>query len=119
MSAEQLPLPGFPDLIAAAKTRLRGVQPRRPGGVSPALLIRRKFRRRWSDLEMLVLLEIGVGTVSYTDLVERTGGSTSGVWNCLQNHLIPEDLVTAEKSAGRTLYRLSATGQTELYQVLR
>ena len=81
-------------------------------------VIQRKFRRRWSDLELLVLLEIGVGSVSYAQLVERTGGSTSGVWNCLQNHLLPERLVGSEKASGRTLYSLTEAGREELSKLL-
>lgn len=117
MTPEQLPLPGFLETLATARKKLRA--PRANPRVSLRQIIRRKFRRRWSDLELLVLLEIGVGSVSYTELVERTGGSTSGIWNALQNHLIPEDLVSDKKQAGRTFYSLTPTGQTELYKLLQ
>lgn len=82
-------------------------------------IIQRKFRRRWSDLELLVLLEIGTGDVSYAQLVERTGGSTSGIWNCLQNHLLAEGLAEAVKSGGKTIYSLTAKGKAALTEFLK
>ncbi len=82
------------------------------------ILIQRKFRRRWSDLQLLVLLELGAGGEAFVGLVERTGGSTSGVWNALAL-LRGEGYVEASASAGRTLYSLTVAGRSELGKVLQ
>jgi hypothetical protein len=80
-------------------------------------LIQRKFRRRWSDLQLLVILELGIGPVAFARLVEETGGSTSGVWNCL-TLLRGEALVDSNHCGGRTVYFLTETGKLALAEVL-
>lgn len=82
-----------------------------------AELIRRKFRRRWSDLQLLVLLELGKNPATFIQLVDATCGSTSGVWSSIEM-LRREDLCIAETRGGRTVYMLTGYGQNALAEIL-
>ena len=74
-------------------------------------LLKRKFRRRWSDLQFLVMLEMGQrGRLSFTDLVNSTGGSSSGIGNTLSRPPVV-DYVEKVSLKGRAFYELTNEGK--------
>lgn len=74
-------------------------------------LIKRKFRRRWSDLQFLVMLEMGQhGRLSFMALVDSTGGSSSGIGNTLSRPPVV-DYVTKVSHKGRAFYELTNEGK--------
>jgi len=81
-------------------------------------ILQKKFRRRWSDLEFLIMLEIAQTPSTFIVLVEYTGASTSGVWNALQHLLNTDDLAFAVKLEGRNFYHLTDKGKLELSHIL-
>jgi hypothetical protein len=115
----QMEFAGFPAATAAkAKQAARSAKAKARSGVTPILLIKRKFRLRWSDLELLVLLEMGRRPVTFAGLVEETGGSTSGVWNVLSRCMLVEEFAEKQIHAGRTYYALTNLGKIELAKIL-
>ncbi len=81
-------------------------------------LILRKFNRRLSDLQLLVLLELGNGPAGFAHLLAATEASSSGVWNALA--LIQSDgLARSESVGGRVIYSLSDMGRENLLEVLK
>ena len=87
--------------------------------MSPKTDIHRKFRARWSDLQLLVLLELADGgLVSMPEMVERTGASETGVWNALHRNFMPDywELLKIERV---TYYGLSEAGLAEIIKILK
>ena len=68
---------------------------------------------------MMLLLEIGVKPMTFAELVDATGVSTSGVWNMLTKNILNKDLGERFQQGGKTYYKLSTLGQQELYGVLK
>jgi DNA-binding IclR family transcriptional regulator len=85
--------------------------------MTPKAFLRNKRRKSWSDLQLLVLLELGGEASTFTRLMHATGGSNSGVWNSL-TLLRREELVGVSAGDGRILYSLTTAGQIELAEVL-
>jgi hypothetical protein len=74
-------------------------------------LIKRKFRRWWSDLQFLVMLEMGQrGRLSFMTLVNSTGGSISGIGNTLSRPPVV-DYVEKVSRNGRAFYELTNEGK--------
>jgi hypothetical protein len=81
-------------------------------------LIRRKFRRQLSDLDLLLLLDLGMrGRVRFMDLVESSGASASGVGNALARPMLA-GLVHHERINGNAFYSLTAEGKREVAALL-
>jgi hypothetical protein len=81
-------------------------------------LIRRKFRRQFSDLQLMLLLDMGMrGRVRFMDLVESSGASASGVGNALANQML-EGLIHHERVNGNAFYSLTAEGKREVAALL-
>jgi DNA-binding IclR family transcriptional regulator len=78
--------------------------------MTPKALLQNKRRKSWSDLQLLVLLELGGEASTFTRLMDATGGSNGGVWNSLVL-LRREELVRVSAGDGRILYSLTTTGQ--------
>jgi DNA-binding PadR family transcriptional regulator len=85
--------------------------------MTPKALLQNKRRKSWSDMQLLVLLELGGGASTFTQLMDQTRGSNGGVWNSL-TLLRREELVRVSAGDGKILYSLTTTGQIELAQVL-
>ena len=86
--------------------------------MSPKTFIRRKFRSRWSDLQLLVLLELADGgLVSMVELIERTGASQTGVWNALHRNQM-EDHWEILKIERIEYYGLTESGMAILAKIL-
>ena len=81
-------------------------------------LIQRKFRDRWSDLQLLILLHLGqCQMVAYMELVREAGGSETGVWNALVT-LRRLGAVDTFEVAGRSMYHLTVEGRTAISRIM-
>jgi len=78
----------------------------------------RKFRRRWSDIEFILILEIAANPSTFTQLIEISGASQSGVWHALQHLLHTDDLAFIDNVEGRNFYKLTEKGKLELSHIL-
>lgn len=79
--------------------------------MKPKELLKRKFRRQWSDLQFLILLELAQhGPMRFTDLVKGTGASESGVGNMLARPPVV-DFIVRTSDKGRSIYELSTDGK--------
>jgi hypothetical protein len=77
-------------------------------------LIRRKYRRQFSDVQLMLLLDLGMrGRVRFMDLVESSGASASGVGNALANQML-DGLIHHERLNGNAFYSLTAEGKREV-----
>lgn len=86
--------------------------------MSPKTLIERKFRARWSDVQLLVLLVLADEQMSaFAELVTRTGASETGVWNAL-SMAQTQDCVERFAVGGKTFYHLSEKGRADLQKLL-
>jgi hypothetical protein len=86
--------------------------------MKPKDLLKRKFLLRWSDLQFLVLLELGErGRAGLMDLVEATGASTTGIWNALMSPTM-EDFILKEYKGKRVSYRLTPAGKRVIVRAL-
>lgn len=82
-------------------------------------LIQRKFRSRWSDLQLLVMLALGEEMlVTYSEIIDHTGGSQTGVWNALAM-IRQQECADQFMIGGRTYYHLTEKGRTELHKILK
>lgn len=81
-------------------------------------ILSRKFSRRWSDLEMLVLLEIAHHPATFSELILATGGSSSGVWHCLQRIKNDAHAVVICHANGRDHYTLTTKGEAAITEIL-
>lgn len=80
-------------------------------------LIRRKRKLQWSDLQLLVLIELAEkGRLRFMDLVTATGASTTGVWNVLINPII-SDLIVKEYLGTQRIYTLSPDGKRSMAEL--
>lgn len=74
-------------------------------------LLKRKFRLGWSDLQFLVMMEMGQhGRLQFMDLVNMTGGSVGGIGNTLSRPPVV-DYVERVSLKGRAFYELSNAGK--------
>ncbi len=86
--------------------------------MKPKDLLKRKFLLGWSDLQFLVLLELGErGRGRLMDLVEATGASTTGIWNALTSPTM-EDFILKEYKGNRVSYRLTPAGKRVIVRAL-
>jgi hypothetical protein len=86
--------------------------------MSPRTLISRKFRCKLSDLQMLVLMELGEGgLVTFGELMVLIGASQSGIWNAL-HHSQVVDFWEITRIAEKDYYGLSDLGRMELKKIL-
>lgn len=85
--------------------------------ITPKELLQNKRRKSWSDLQLLVLLELGSEASTFTRLMDETGGSNGGVWNSLVL-LRREELVEVRAGDGKILWSLTVAGKIELAEVL-
>ena len=77
-------------------------------------LIRRKYRRQFSDVQLMLLLDLGMrGRVRFMDLVESSGASASGVGNALANQML-DGLIHHERINKSAFYSLTAEGKREV-----
>lgn len=82
-------------------------------------LIRLKYRRQFSDLQLMILLYLGrCGRVRFIDLVEACGVTASGIGNALANPML-EGLVGKERQKSRVFYFLTVAGQREVAALFR
>ncbi len=81
-------------------------------------LIRRKYIRQRSDLQMIILLTLAErGSVRFMDLVESTGATPSGVGNALVKPWFV-DFIERDKRRGGAYYSLSPAGRREVAEIL-
>jgi len=81
-------------------------------------LIQRKFRSRWSDVQLLVMLQLAEDYLSaYAELVIATGASETGVWNALAA-IETQDCLDRFEIEGKTFYHLSEKGRASLCVIL-
>ena len=74
-------------------------------------LLKRKFRHGWSDLQLLVMMEMGQrGRLQFMDLVNLTGGSAGGIGNTLSRPPVV-DYVERVSLKGRAFYELTNAGK--------
>jgi len=86
--------------------------------MSPKTLIQRKFKIGWSDVQLLVLMQLGEDAlVPYAELVVKTGASETGVWNALA-HIRDRGCLETFIIEGRTHYLLNETGREMLAKIL-
>jgi hypothetical protein len=86
--------------------------------MSPKTLIQRKFRSRWSDVQLLVLLVLADEQLTaFAELVERTGASETGVWNAL-TMTQTQECVQRFVVQGKTFYHLSDKGRADIQKLL-
>ena len=78
-------------------------------------MVRRKFKQRFSDLDVLVLVTLAhaVEPRRFTRIVEDCGASQSGVWNSSER-LEEFALVHCGGPSGKHVYRLTNDGIKEL-----
>jgi DNA-binding MarR family transcriptional regulator len=82
-------------------------------------LIRRKYRRQFSDLQLMILLYLGRnGRVQFMELVDAAGVSASGIGNALANPML-EGLVEKERRENHAYYFLTVAGQREVAALFR
>lgn len=86
--------------------------------MTPKILIQRKFRSRWSDVQLLVMLQLAEDYLSaYAELVIATGASETGVWNALAA-IETQDCLDKFEIEGRTFYHLSEKGRASIVGIL-
>jgi hypothetical protein len=86
--------------------------------MTPKILIQRKFRSRWSDVQLLVMLQLAEDYLSaYAELVLATGASETGVWNALAA-IETQDCLAKFEIEGRTFYHLSEKGRASIVGIL-
>ena len=86
--------------------------------MTPKTLIARKFRSRWSDVQLLVMLQLAEDCLSaYAELVIATGASETGVWNALAA-IETQDCLDRFEIEGKTFYHLSEKGRASLHLIL-
>lgn len=86
--------------------------------MTPKILIQRKFKSRWSDVQLLVMLQLAEDYLSaYADLVIATGASETGVWNALAA-IDSQACLSRFEIEGRTFYHLSEKGRQSLHGIL-
>jgi hypothetical protein len=101
------------------------VAPAKPGKVKATLLgflrlmVVRKFGKRFSDLDVLVLVSLAHAAEPrrFSRVVEDCGASQSGVWNSLER-LTDFDLVDCGGPPGKHVYRLTGDGVRELKKLV-
>jgi hypothetical protein len=82
-------------------------------------LLQRKFRSKWSDLQLLVMLALGEEMlVTYSEIICHTGGSQTGVWNALAM-IKNQDCADSFVIEGRIYYHLTDKGRSELHKLLK
>jgi len=82
-------------------------------------LLERKFRSRWSDLQMLVMLALAEQQLlSWVEIVNCTGGSETGVWNAIAA-IRQQDCAETFDVNGKCYYHLSEKGRVELHNILK
>ena len=82
-------------------------------------LLQRKFRARWSDLQLLVMLALAEEQLlSWAEIVERCGGSETGTWNAIAA-IRTQDCADAFVISGRIFYHLTDKGRVELQLLLK
>lgn len=87
--------------------------------MSPKEFVRRKFRERWSDGQLLIMLTLAErGRMRFAQLVVETGVSETGTWNALS--------VICDMGCGERIdcaphsreYQLTAQGKRSLARML-
>lgn len=87
--------------------------------MSPKQFIMRKFRVGWSDVQLIVLLQLAEsGMLAYAELVRETGASETGVWNAL-THAKERECVATFDVEGKNFYHLTETGVLTLKKLLK
>ena len=81
-------------------------------------LLHKKFRRRWTDVQVMIMLELGTRQATVDDLMTKTGASYNGIWNSLQMLIQVDKFVIILPNSRPLLYELSARGKTELAHFL-
>jgi hypothetical protein len=82
------------------------------------LILTRKYIRRWSDLQFILMLEIAKAPSTFSELLDKAGGSHSGTWNALQQLRHNDELIELSALEGRNFYRLTDKGKLELATIL-
>ena len=86
--------------------------------MTPKILIQRKFRSRWSDVQLLVMLQQAEDYLSaFAELVQSTGASETGVWNALAA-IETQECLDRFEIEGKTYYHLSEKGRASLHGIL-
>ena len=87
--------------------------------MSPKQFISRKFRVGWSDVQLLVLLQLAEsGMMAYAEIVREIGASETGVWNAIA-HIRERECADVFAVEGKTYYHLTETGVRSLQTMLK
>lgn len=81
--------------------------------------LQRKFRTRWSDLQLLVMLAlVEEQLLCWAELVELCKGSETGTWNAI-TVIQTQDCASTFVIQGKTYYHLTEKGRSEIHKLLK
>lgn len=81
-------------------------------------LLQKKFRRRWTDVQVMIMLDLGTKPGSVDELMTCTGATYNGIWNSLQILIQTDKFVSVVPNSRPLRYQLTAEGKTELAKLL-
>lgn len=81
-------------------------------------LMQKKFRRRWTDVQVMILLKIASEPSSVDEIMTTTGATYNGVWNSLQMLIQVDKFVSVVPNSRPLRYRLTSAGESELAKFL-